>query len=154
MILLLYLFIYTYTYHSRSILTSAFSRTNFDNIFLSSIFNLSTVHWWLSGQRARYEAVYMERLKIKDKKMFFSKFVRLKWEFFKCVHLYSYILRSKSLQLIVTYVNVVTFSSSTEESRVSIWLIKNNFLCALPSSSFVLKYNSLATAILSLIFSI
>ena len=45
------------------------------------------------------------------------------------------------------YVKVVTFSSSTEESRVSLWLIKTNFLCALPSSSFVLKYNKLSAKI-------
>ena len=41
------------------------------------------------------------------------------------------------------YIKDVIFSSSSEESRVSFWLIKNNFLCALPSSSFVLKYNKL-----------
>ena len=47
-------------------------------------FVIIEVHWWVSGQRARYETVCMERfLRLKAKKMS-SKFVRLKWEYFYC----------------------------------------------------------------------
>ena len=51
-------------------------------------FVIIEVHWWVSGQRARYETVCMERfLRLKAKKMS-SKFVRLKWEYFYCDYFY------------------------------------------------------------------